>query len=62
MPVQIDMNMPKCCDECRFFIAPDDNWFSPSFCSAISDEERNWTKIVNDTEKPFWCPLKEVKE
>lgn len=63
MPVKIEnMDMPKCCAECRFYIASVDNWSSPSFCSAILDTEREWTKIAKDTEKPFWCPLKEAKE
>ncbi len=62
MPVQIDMDMPKCCDECRFYIELDDNLSSPSFCSAILYLDRGWTTIANDTDKPFWCPLREVKQ
>lgn len=62
MPVQIDMPLPTCCAECRLYVEDSDTWSRPGFCSAVSETEREWTKIAKDTDKPFWCPLQEVKE
>lgn len=58
MPVQIeDMPMPTRCWECRMFIENE----RENFCAAICDDDRKWTVIATDEERPFWCPLKEVK-
>ena len=59
MPVKIDdMPKPTCCSECRFFIEEE----NPRYCAAIADDDRKWTNIAYAEERPFWCPLKEVKE
>lgn len=54
MPVQIDMDMPKSCEECRFCI-----YEPPSpFCAVT-----NYIVLTTDNvSKMEWCPLQEVKE
>lgn len=47
--IQIDMQMPDCCSECRFKTGR-------GFCKAMPD---NFCGYIIDYERPEWCPLKE---
>lgn len=49
--IQIDMEMPKCCQECKFC-----NGFTLWNCT-IKDKHINRIDIYS--ERPQWCPLKE---
>ena len=58
MTVKIDMEMPKNCNECRLNIL---HTFEYK-CTALSEKEQATVVIKNIDERPFWCPLQEVKE
>ena len=54
--VMIDgMEMPKSCDKCRFV------WPKRYDVCCLADKEH---KIIKQKEidRPYWCPLQEVKE
>lgn len=53
--IKIDMEMPDKCDECLFCACPWDDFE----CMATGGGD-----IIDDVEgeKPYWCPLIEVKE
>jgi len=53
--IKIDMEMPDKCDECLFCTCPWDDFE----CVATGRGD-----IIDDVEgeKPYWCPLIEVKE
>lgn len=53
MTVKIEMEMPTCCDKCKFMLET----FPQCFC-FITDY---WI-VEKSHEKPSWCPLQEVKE
>ena len=55
MAVKINMEMPKCCAECRFNL--DDNRMGVNYC-AITLEETDCYRVT----RPQECPLQEVKE
>lgn len=54
--IQIDIQMPKCCDEC---FALDDNGDYP-FC-LISHDQRGYNFNTRERRMPT-CPLKELKD
>jgi len=47
--IQIDMQMPDNCDECRFNTEYD-------FCKAMPD---NFCGNTDNRKRPEWCPLKD---
>jgi hypothetical protein len=49
--VQIDMEMPKVCGECRFRA---DGW-----CYAIEADDKQPSKI-DPSIRMWWCPLQDV--
>lgn len=53
--IQIDMNMPKCCDECFAL----DEYGDYSFC-LISQDQRGYTFNTREKRMPS-CPLKEYE-
>ena len=53
MPVKIEMDMPKCCAECRFQLS--DNRYGEMYC-AITSSDADY-----ECERPINCPLKEIK-
>ena len=63
MPVQININMPKSCDNCPFLFYKDTNLVFCYLCmQSKKDESRLFYNVKSEKiEKPCWCPLKEVK-
>jgi len=47
--IQIDMQMPENCSECRFET-------ECGYCKAMPD---NFCGYTDEVERPNWCPLKE---
>ncbi len=58
MPIQIDMEMPECCRECRFRTC---FWYEYLCGAKLFREKDGGVLIKNLDERPSWCPLQEVK-
>ena len=54
--INVDMNMPKTCRECRFMYESADGI---DRCAAM--ESHDHVNIYADSRDP-WCPLQEVKK
>ena len=53
-----DMKMPKCCDECSI------RAMALSWCNVAkhSTSHSNTGKPLDQSKRPQWCPLVEIKE
>lgn len=56
--VKINMEMPKNCKTCPCRAI---GWYRESYCNIILWKDVN-DNLDDDTERPEWCPLKEVQE
>ena len=60
--IQIDMEIPKSCCECRFFVDYEQCEGKPSWCTAKNEPfEYYGGSFCIPKERPEWCPLKETK-
>jgi len=58
MAVRIEMDMPKCCDNCRFAVQ---DCCSIEYCCAIDGEEIFPVSFDCKNKRLDNCPLKEIK-
>jgi hypothetical protein len=55
--IQIEMEMPKCCFDCKFLTSVDNktDWFCYITRICLGEQD-DWGK------RQSWCPLQEVEE
>ena len=61
--IQIDMDMPSCCNECPCFYEAESTLMN--ICQAKDYEHWTEAKLSSNNickKRPEWCPLIEVKE
>lgn len=57
--IQIDMPMPKCCDECPFADATFHNGIISLYCITPTARSMYAPDLIHRKDRPEWCPLKE---
>lgn len=60
--IQIDMQMPKCCDECPFADATFHNGIISLYCITPTGRSMYAPDLNHRKDRPEWCPLKEQPE